>query len=113
MYGLLCDLDIVFVPFNLLVNLITIKNRVHTTLFLISTTIMILFYETMLPAACLLLAIKILHNLYDHSGFVPPKPDVHASIEFIKNCADFIAATKYNLYLIINDVYYWRDPTKA
>lgn len=102
MYGLLCDLDVVLIPYKMIVDLITIKNRLHTTLFLVIATIMILFYETMVPAAFLLCAIKILHNLYEHRSFNPPKPDVHASIEFVKDCADLIAASKYHLYVFTN-----------
>ncbi len=97
----------------MIVDLITIKNKLHTTLFLVIATIIILFYETMLPVSCFLCAVKILHNLYEHKSFTPPKPDVHASIEFIKDCADMIATAKYHLYIFANEVYFWRDPAKA
>lgn len=113
LYGLLCNLEIVLIPYRLAVDLITIKNRLDTTLFLVLATTAILFYETMLPLAFLLSAIKVFHNLYEHESFSPPKPDVHGSIEFIKDCADFVAAVKYNLYVFMNEVYYWKDPVKA
>jgi hypothetical protein len=113
LYGLLCNLEIVLIPYKLAVDLVTIKNRLHTTLFLVLATSVILFYETMLPLAFLLSAIHMFYNLYEHKSFSPPKPDVHGVIEFIKDIADFIAAVKYNLYVFMNEVYYWKDPVRA
>lgn len=65
-YGLICNLELLTVPIYFIYNLITIKNTLHTALFLLTSTFIILFYEKVLPLLMIFIAFKMLHILYTH-----------------------------------------------
>lgn len=112
-YGLLCNLELLLIPGQYVMDLVMIKNRLHTTIFLLCASIVILFYETAVPLALVAAALKMLHNLYEHERFTPLQPDVKYNIDFIKNLSEFIMAAKYNTDMFTVDVIYWREPKNS
>jgi hypothetical protein len=90
MYGLLCNLDLIIVPWQYLIDLVTIKQPLHTIIFLLLSTLTIMQYETIIPLFLLGLAVYILMILYDHKVYSPMVPDVKANIDFIKHMSETI-----------------------
>ncbi len=108
-YGLFCNIQLILTPFNFLVKLITIENTLHTTLFLLVATIMILFYEWCIPICLLFAAIKMLFILYNHETFTPAPPDVSKNIDFIRQISEFVAASQYMFDKFMFEVVYWHN----
>ena len=69
-YGLICNLELVTVPIYFVYHLVTIKNTLHTAIFLLSATFIILFYEKVLPLLMIFFAFKMLHILYTHEIYL-------------------------------------------
>lgn len=78
-------------------DLVTIKNQLHTTLFLSVASICILCYETAIPLGLLWCAIRMLQILYDHETYTPIPPDVKRNIYFIQCLSEWVTAGKYNM----------------
>ena len=83
-YCLICSLDYINNSLFILIDLITIKNELHTALFLLSSTFLMIHYEILIPLAILGLALKMLSILYLHQKFEVQPPNTLKNIEFIK-----------------------------
>ena len=83
-YRLMCSLDYVHDGLQLLLNLVTIKNWIHTGLFLSLSTLFIIHYEICIPLALFSASLKMLQILYKHEKFQVQPPNVKSNIEFIK-----------------------------
>lgn len=112
-YGLLCNLELLVTPGTFVVELITIKNRAHTAIFLLVMSILILWFETAFPLALICAAFKMMNILYQHESYTPILPDVKANIDFIRILSEVVAAGKYNIDLFLVDIVYWRDVKKS
>jgi hypothetical protein len=60
-YCLICSLDYINNGLLTLIDLITIKNELHTALFLLTSTLVIMHYEILIPFALKMLSILYLH----------------------------------------------------
>lgn len=113
MYGLLCNLDLIIVPWQYLIDVFTIKQPLHTIIFLLLSTLTIMHYETMIPLFLLGIAVYILMVLYDHKIYQPIVPDVKANIDFIKHMSESIGQYRFEIESYVSDVVYWNEPTRS
>jgi hypothetical protein len=94
-------------------NLVMIKNTSNTVIFLLFSTFVILWFETVLPICLIAAAFKMVTILYYHQRYQPNVPDVKANLTFIRIASEIIASAKYNIDLFIVEVIYWGDQKRA
>ena len=69
---MIVNLDIFVNAFFFAVDVLTIKNELHTAIFLVGATFGILWYEIVIPFYLFLASLKLLHILYAHQKYERP-----------------------------------------
>lgn len=94
-YGLISTMDHLVNLVYFGGRLIKIENSLHTTIFLLSSSIVIMCYEWAIPLLFLVMALCLLFINYKNYRYSYPAPNVSENINFIRLLSEFVIATRY------------------
>jgi hypothetical protein len=112
-YGVMCNMELMVIPTMWLIGIFRMHNKVHTLIFLLTMTLVIMNFEWVIPVAFFGSAVRILHIYYAHETYYPGKPDVNANIDFIRDLSPILVKIKFYLDTFLVEVVYWKEPQKS
>ena len=109
-YGLISTMDHLVNLIYFVGRLIKIENSLHTTIFLLTCSIVIMCYEWAIPLLFLVMALYLLFFNYKNYRYAYSPPNVSENINFIRLLSEFVIATRYVIDQFLVDVVYWQNP---
>lgn len=92
------------------IDIFTLKNLLHTLLFLTAATLGVIFFELAISATPLAISVFILYNSYFMRRYKVARPNIQRNVAFLISQMDLIIAARPRIESWVSDVIFWGKP---